>query len=369
IPPPPEAEQIEVIRLPLPPGILDTSAGACTAQINPRGTGCMPVKSLRTFQSGSFLPDGKHVLARVDFVGAPAAPDPASIYNGSQIIVIKTDNSSFSNGDPWKCLTCGVPAENAVGQTATYDYPQTFHDGKRILFGTNIADCGDYSLVSDECTPDRLYIYSIRWNTQADGSGASGSIRELRIHPDNVHLGFSSFTTTDNKLGQLGYFGRLRFNPAPTTGLPLAPRYDLESVNTLHRADLPAPVFVEGPELFINYSAILVGELRGFSGRGDEVVYIGYPAESSNIDIFAVGIQSGIVRRITSHPEYVDPVDQSPDGKWWAIADTRGTDRQMFMAGLRHVPPLTDLISASVTSATRNNGDRRFFEPYVIDNY
>ncbi|KAH7186885.1 hypothetical protein BKA60DRAFT_531708 [Fusarium oxysporum] len=368
VPPPPKPEPVHLKRLPLPPGISDNAPGACTTKINPRGTGCMPVKSLRAFQSGEFLPDGKHVLALVPYIGAPLAPDPASIYNGSQIIIIKTDGSKFSNGDKWKCITCGVPAENAVGQTPTYDYPQAFDDGKRILFGSNIADCGDHLLISDECTPDQLHVYRIHWDVSADGSGAGGSIRELRLHPDNVHLGFSSFTV-GAKLGQFAYFGRLKFNPKPTTGLPLAPRYDLIKVYRLYRTDLPAPVATQGSQLTLNTSAISVGELRGFSGRGDEAVYVGNPVESCNLDIFAVDLQSGRVRRITSDPGYVDPIEASPDGKWWAIMDTRGTDRQTFLAGMRNVPPLIDLVTTTISSSIRNNGQRRFFSPWLLDAY
>ncbi|KAJ3537699.1 hypothetical protein NM208_g6205 [Fusarium decemcellulare] len=316
IPSPPEPEPVRLERLPLSPGISNDTPGACTIKINPRGTG--------------------------SYVGAPSASDPASVYNGSQIIIIKTDGSRFSNGDKWKCITCGVPAENAVRRTATYDYPQAFDDGKRIPFGSNIADCGNHSLISDECTPDQLNIYPIHWDVSADGFGVGGSIRELRLHPDNVHFGFSSFTT-GAKLAQYAYFGRLKFNSKPTAGLPFTPRYDLINVYRLYEPGSPAPVSAKGTQLTINTSAISVGELRGFSGRGDEAVYVGYPAESCNLEIFAVGLQSGRVRRITSDPGYVDPIEASPDGKWWAIMDTRGTDRQTFLAGMRNVPPVLDL--------------------------
>ncbi len=40
IPPPPEAEPIEVTELPLPPVTLDEREGGCTLEINPRDTGC-----------------------------------------------------------------------------------------------------------------------------------------------------------------------------------------------------------------------------------------------------------------------------------------------------------------------------------------
>ncbi|KAF4545171.1 Six-bladed beta-propeller TolB-like protein [Lasiodiplodia theobromae] len=369
IPPPPDPEPISVSELPLPPVTPSTDEGSCTPDINPRRTGCI-AQTNGLIQSGSFLPDGNHVTAAVTFAGAPAAPDSASMYNGSQIVLVKTDGSAFPNGDAWKCITCGVPEENAVGRSETVDYPQTFSDGKRLLAGTNIIDCGDSYLNSTDCTPEKVHIYPIRWNVKSDGSGASGTLRELRIHPDDVHLGFNSFgQTAGGKLDQQTYFARLEFNPSPTTGTPLAPRYDLTDVNLLFNPNDTQPVSTSGSKLYINPTALTVGELRGFSGSGKEVTYIGYPAESCNIDVFAADLTTGAIRRLTSHPEYTDPVDISPDDAWTVAMDTRGSGRQMFMAGMRFVPPVVDMIATTAASSTRNNGARRFFQPYLIDRY
>lgn len=367
----PEDEVIDSVRLPLPPVIPDNFPGACNASINPLHTGCMPVTNGRGFQSGGFMPDGLHVLALVPFVGAPPDPEPGSIYNGSHIVLIKTDETVFSNGAPWKCLTCGVlgvPNSAPLNETEHMDYPQAFDDGKRALVGPYILDCGDYELASDDCTPEETRLLPVHWANKADGSGPGGSMRELRLHPDNVHLGFSSFTFTGGKIGQLGFLGKLEYNPAPTKGLPATPRYDVVNVNILVDASSPGPIVTEGDTVTIDHTAILVGELRAFNGPGDEVVYIGSPTESSNIDMYAVHLQTGVVRRLTTHPEYIDPIDGSRDGKWWAIMDTRSTDRQMFLSAMRGIPPLTDLVTSSVTSATRNNGMRRFFTPWVLNN-
>ncbi|KAJ4181662.1 hypothetical protein NW755_010931 [Fusarium falciforme] len=364
VPAPPSPEPIKLQTLPLPPAIADDAGpGDCNLTVNPKGTGCTG-KTLH-LGSGSFLPDGKHILVQVTFVGAPAAPDKASIYAGTQLIAVKTDGTKFPNGDPWKCLSCGVYRE----KTEELEYPQAFRDGKRALGGSSILDCGKYDLVDSRCTPQVAKWYSIRWNTNTDGSGPGGDIRELRLHPDNVHLGFNSFTQVDGKLGQNAYFSKLSFNPSPKTGLPLGPRYDLLNVTLLFDPNGPQPVEVKGDELVINPGAITVGELRGFTGDGKEVTYVGYPAESSNIDAFAVDLTTGAVRRLTSHPEYIDPLDFSSDSKWFVAIDTRGTDRQMWLSAMRHIPPITDLVSTSVTSATRNNGRRRFFRPYLLDKY
>ncbi|KAM6530092.1 hypothetical protein FALCPG4_008217 [Fusarium falciforme] len=364
VPAPPNPEPIKLQTLPLPPAIADDAGpGDCNLTVNPKGTGCTG-KTLH-LGSGSFLPDGKHILVQVTFVGAPAAPDKASIYAGTQLIAVKTDGTKFPNGDPWKCLSCGVYRE----KTEELEYPQAFRDGKRALGGSSILDCGKYDLVDSRCTSQVAKWYSIRWNTNTDGSGPGGDIRELRLHPDNVHLGFNSFTQVGGKLGQNAYFSKLSFNPSPKTGLPLGPRYDLLNVTLLFDPNGPQPVEVKGDELVINPGAITVGELRGFTGDGKEVTYVGYPAESSNIDAFAVDLTTGAVRRLTSHPEYIDPLDFSSDSKWFVAIDTRGTDRQMWLSAMRHIPPITDLVSTSVTSATRNNGRRRFFRPYLLDKY
>lgn len=369
LPAPPNPEPIDVVELPLPPSTDDDFEGACNLELSAGGTGCIKRQD-GLLQSGSFLYDNKHVVVRVNYTGAPAAPNPASIYSGSQIGLVKTDNTTFPNGDPWKCVTCGIPDENAVGIDDTLDYPQVFIDDKRILAGTNIISSGDFGLVSPDCTPERTYIYPIRWNTAINGSGEGGPMRELRLHPDNVHLGFSSFTQVGGKLGQVGYIGRLEFNPAPANGLPLAPRYDLVNVTMLsNSARDMQPLIVDGDKIILNLGTPVVGELRGFSGTGNEVTYVGYPAESCNLDVFAANLVTGKVRRLTAHPDYCDPVDISPDDEWTAAMDTRASERQMFMAGMRGIPPIVDMVTTTVASSTRNNGQRRFFQPFLIDKY
>jgi hypothetical protein len=183
--PPPKPEPVVIDELPLPPAAPSDEAGSCTAAINPHGTGCMSASNF-ALQSGSYLPDGHHVLAMVQFTGAAKARNPVSMYSGPQIIIIKTDGKSFPNGDPWKCLTCGIPPQNAMGVDNTRDYPQAFRDGSRALAGTNIIDCSPYQLTDDRCMPDRNHMFPIRWDVTADGSGPGGKIRELRLHPDNL---------------------------------------------------------------------------------------------------------------------------------------------------------------------------------------
>ncbi|KAJ8110240.1 hypothetical protein OPT61_g6866 [Boeremia exigua] len=358
-------ENFEITELPLPPVAPSDAVGSCTTDINPHKTGCI-FQGLGDyeFQSGDFTPDGNHVVATVKFVGAPGAPDPAAVYNGEQLILIKADGTSFGNGDPWKCLTCEVPDEQKLALDPQKDYPHVYRDGTKVLWGHNVLDCGGNQLASDDCSPAKTHIYPLYWPVIRNGAEVNGSPRELRLHPDDTHLGWSSFTDTG---GQNCFVGRLVFVPSPMSGAITAPRFDLENVNILHDPSRSEQVTVDGTELKFQDDVIGVGELRGWSGNGEEIIYIGPSREANNIDVFAVHVITGSVRRLTQHPEYTDPVAFSADNKWMVVMDTRGSNRQMFMSGMRYIPPLIDLVTITVASSTRNNGNRRFFQPILID--
>jgi hypothetical protein len=71
------------------------------------------------------------------------------------------------------------------------------------------------------------------------------------------------------------------------------------------------------------------------------------------------------VRRLTSHPEYVDPIDFSPDG---VVRDRRHSrHRPADVAGMRDIPTIVDLVTSSTVASTRINGARRFFNMVVLD--
>ncbi|RSH95589.1 hypothetical protein EHS25_000681 [Saitozyma podzolica] len=359
-PTPPKFESIKVVELGLPPVSPSNAVGACSSSINPHRSGCIDQTSQTN--SGNFLPDGNHIVATLNFVGAPAAPDPASIYSGLHLVIIRTNGTTFKNGDSWKCITCGVPASQMNGTTALDVYPQAFRDGHRVLVGNNIVD-GHAALETDACTPNSTWIYPIRWNVAANGTGAGGSIRELRIHPDNVHLGFNAFTA----VGESSFFSRLSFNPKPTIGDPISARYDLDNVTMFFNSGNSPEYVISGKNLSINPYAINVGEFRGFSKTGKEAYYIGPTFESDNIDMTAIDLTTGETRRITQYPGYIDPIDASFDDQWQVILDTRFTNRTDFMDGMRHVPPLNDIIAVGAAASIRNNGARRYFQPWLLN--
>jgi hypothetical protein len=365
IPDPPNPEFFDITQLSLPPAINTTEVGACTASINPRRTGCIYYQENYDFQSGDFTPDGQHAVVSVNFTGAPAAPDPANIYSGAQVILITANGTNFPNGDAWKCMSCSVPAKNKRSLDPAIDYPHVFRGGTKILWGHNILDCDGQQLAGESCTPNRTHIYPIFWPISTNASAPGGAPREMRLHPDDMHILWSSLSNS----GQTTYTGKLQFNANPTTGSLRDPRYDLINVNLLDQANNTPAIYADGNELKINPNPISLGELRGWSGNGEEILCLGTNVEASNIDIYAVHVVTGVRRRITSHPEYADPIVSSADGQNYIILDTRGSNRQMWLAGMRDIPPLIDSVVELLAVSTRNNGPRRFFQPILLDFY
>jgi hypothetical protein len=310
--------------------------------------------------------DNEHVLLPIEFAGFPTG----SIYEGEQVIVIKTtEGATFPNGDPWKCITCGVPPENRIGANTALDHPQAFHDGKRIKAGMNIIDCGEHAVTDAACTPAQTHIFAIRSPT---GTIGAISPREHRLSPDDITLGFSQFSFADVEQGpgQYCYAGRLQFNPAPPNSEPA--RYDLVDVYRLFNAAPEAAPWRPDPsnpgEILFTKNTQSCGELRGFSSDGKEVYGINNPEWANHVDLYATDLATGDTRRMT-RTEYVDPATPSPDDQWLLAMDVNVSQRSHFMAAMDGLPPFNDMITIALVSQVRNNRDRRFFQPMLIDRY
>ena len=59
------------------------------------------------------------------------------------------------------------------------------------------------------------HLYPLRWNVTADGSGPGGSMRELRLSPDDTTLGWSHLSFKPTGVEQFSFVGHLRFNESP----------------------------------------------------------------------------------------------------------------------------------------------------------
>jgi hypothetical protein len=386
-PPAPSPEPVLLDELPLPPTAPSSVEGACSASINPHGTGCIAASDNGILEGPSYMWDGKHVLLAVVFTGAPAAPDPASIYSGPQVLAIKTDGTLFANGDPWKCITCGISAGNRKGVNVVrtpgsgalgtksapafifFDHPQAFRDDHKMIAGTNVVDCGTYNLSDAACTPERIHIYPIRFALTANAPPGPG-MRELRLHPDSVHLGFSAFVP--GRFDEFALMGRLEFVPAAVNDPADAPHYEVRNVNILLNTSPDFAFFRVDPKnpgiLIQNKPHGAIGEFRGWSSDGQWALG-NYWVESGNVDLFKTNLATGESVRITRDPAYTDPMKASPDDRWSVVMDARQGGRHMYYAGMRGIPPLVDLLTMSVMTCCYNDGNRRFFQPYLIDVY
>lgn len=376
-------EAVSVTRLPLPPTAPSTDTGSCTLDVNSNGTGCLSAGRNGIDGARTFSIDGNHVYVSVTFSGAPAAPDPASIYSGGQLILVKTDDTTFPNGDAWKCVTCGVPAENKVGINNPNDntYPEAFADGKRVKMGSNILDCGPYDITDPECTSEQTHIYPIR--SPFPGFPVGGIMRELRLHPDNIHLGWNQlfFSLDFTAASQFGVFGRLEFNPSPASGPAAYELYNISFLVSPEQGKSGRFFSVAAPgELRFERPIGVIGEFRGFTPDGKSALGIG-TQDSFNYDIFATSLSTGESTRLTRDPAYTDPVNISPDGKSMVIMDGRvttdtgypggnpaGTDGRMYFASAGPgVPPLIDLaITEAIGSLYTNASRGSFLQPYLI---
>ena len=331
----------------------------------------------------TFTPEGDQVYVSVHFAGAPPGPDPASIYTGGQLILVRADGTTFPNGDGWRCVTCGVPAANKIGINDPDDntYPEAFYDGRRVKMGSNVLDCSPYRITDPECSPENTHIYPIKSPFPAFPAG--GIMREIRLHPDNVHLGWNQlfFSRDFTAASEFGVFGRLTFNPTPDVG---APGYELSQVWWMLSPELgKSGRFIRlgrAGELVFDKPQGVIGEFRGFTSDGRSALGIG-AQHSFNYDIFTTDLRTGKSVRQTFDPAYTDPAVVSPDGRSMVIMDGRvtedtgypganpaGTDGRMYFASAGPVPPLIDLAIAEAVGGLYTSPDRlSFFQPYLID--
>ena len=197
-------------------------------------------------------------------------------------------------------------------------------------------------------------------------------MRELRLSPDDTTLGWSHLTIKPTGVEQFSFVGHLRFDPAPTTGTPLVPRYELDDVTRLFSTDPADATFRVDPkrpgDVIFNPLSPNMGELRGFTSDGKEVIGINNPAESNHVDVFATDLRTGKMRRVTN-TEYTDPVKSSPDDKWVVDLDVHVSGRSMWVAAMDGLPPINDMVTVAAVSESRNNRNRRFFQPMLIDRW
>ncbi len=357
-------QKVSLAQLPVPPTAPSAEPGSCTTEVNPRGTGCTDPGWGALGSIGTYWPDSNLTLVGVRFAGAPAE-GPAAAFTGPQVLLVRTDGTTFPNGDGYKCLTCGQPAPTRPAGMSTdasnsveLTYPiNGFRDGKRALAGTNIIDCGEYRFADNRCTADRIRIYPLQWNP---GDGRPGTLREPRLNPDDVHIGFSYAAQREDQYEQIPFMGELVFDPAGN-------RYTVTDVRALHNpAPQYQPYLIDGDELKFN-PAGMIGEFRGWTPDGTAALGIQHH-QSGSIDAWATDNTTGASRALTPFAGYTDPMATSPDGRYLLAEQVIGSGRVDFLAGIPGIPPILEQMpTTGHISGIRNNGQRRFFTPYLVD--
>ncbi len=279
----------------------------------------------------AFTPDGQHLV----FVYT--APDVA----GSQVGTVALDGSAFT------CVTC------SVGQV-DLGKPFVSRDGRKVLVRTP----------SGKGTPTTMYTYSVV--ECPDGvlrcpsptivpvelpGEAQGVLqtRELRISPDGDHLAF----TQARPGGWTIVLGTLDRQ---------ADRYTVGALRLLN------PRFELGDASADWSAAGAFYEIKGFADDGTTVIYAATRDASLNFDDYAVDLTTGERRRLTSHPDWDEPLDVSPDGSSVVVGSSRGTHR---IDGLSLVPrpPLFDLVAYSQTARWLLSNEARdcVVRPWLLD--
>jgi hypothetical protein len=357
--PPEPGQQLHVAasisELPVPPTV--PASGVCT---NP--TGCLS-GSWGGLGSPGFYWDPGYVLVGLNYAGAPSTGS-TSIYSGPQVVLDKTDGTTFAGGDAWKCLTCGVTMPSTiVTADFTYPPPRALPGDRQVLVGNGILDCtgrsGALLTLSDpECTPATTHIYPIYWGNSplgaSDQTTPFGNGREWRLSPDGVHLVWDSLFLTGAGFTEDEFEGALSWDSANQ-------RYDLTDVYFLPQ---PSPWVVHGDQLVFEPQA-MIGEARGWTSDGRSILGI-QAYEDNSVDGWATNLTTGQSRPVTDHAEYTDPMQMSPNGLWMINDEAKGNGRMDWISGLEGISPITsNLLSLGVISQMRNNGNRRFFEPWL----
>jgi hypothetical protein len=227
--------------------------------------------------------DGEHLL----FAG--------SLEGGDRVEIL----SVAPEGTDLACLTCGVAPE--VDEPLLK--PIAFADGERVIVrvgNQNPLRAADHAIL--ECRPsvarcDEAELVPLVPPAAGDASVVQDQ-RELRVAPDGEHVGITQVRTT-----------------AAGEGVPVAIVARLRRTADAYELDDPRVVSARG-------------ELKSFTPDGRRVlvgVFSGYPYEAANPDVISVDLETGEERRVTTAPDYDEPVELSPDGEWYLVGSGRGS--------------------------------------------
>jgi hypothetical protein len=343
-----------VSELPVPPTV--PASGMCT-----NSTGCISA-AWGAVGSPGFYWDPHFVLVALTYAGAPST-GPASIYNGPQVALEKTDGTTFPNGDAWKCITCGVSLPTGVlAKYFNYPPPHGLPSDKQILAGNAILQCTNTSgelltLSNAACTPANIQMFPIYWGANPLGGpgGLLGNGREWRLSPDGVHMEWDNILFSNGSFAEDEFEGTLSWDAADQ-------RYNLTNVYFLPQ---PSRGWVVTGDQLVFQPQAMIGEARGWSSDGKAILGI-QAYEDNSVDGWSTSLTTGRSTPVSVHAEYTDPMSMSPNGRWMVNDEVNGSGRMDWLAGIEGVSPIaSNLMTLGAVSQMRNAGNRRFFEPWI----
>lgn len=208
------------------------------------------------------------------------------------------------DGSDLECLSCGVAPDVAEPLLK----PLAFPDGRRIAVrvgNQNPLTAADHAIL--ECAPDVArceHAELVPFVPPAAGDPAvRQDQRELRLAPDGEHAGLTQVrTSAAGEPTMVAIVGRLR-RTAPAGG-PAA--YELADARVVSTR----------------------GELKSFTPDGRGVLVSAFapaPYEAANPDVLRVDLATGEEERVTFAADYDEPVEMSPDGRWYVVGSGRGS--------------------------------------------
>jgi hypothetical protein len=248
------------------------------------------------------------------------------------------------DGTGLRCLTCGVTGPTAETADLPRLKPFPFPDGRRVMLRI-----GDQSPITPsehgilECAPsvarcDRARIVPIVV-PGGDDPIVTQDQREFRVSPDGAHVGFTQVRLArDGEQAVLSVVGRLRRT---------ATAYEIDDARVV------SPL----------------GELKSFTPDGAGVLVATYgssPWEAANPDVMSVDLATGRTARVTTDPDFDEPVELSPDGRSLLVGSGRESGLFATVSRVRR-PPLLGAALDPLLAYLFVNHREQLLEPWLVD--
>ncbi|CAN5695545.1 hypothetical protein BH10BAC2_BH10BAC2_14400 [soil metagenome] len=277
----------------------------------------------------NYLPDGKHIIMEVHFVGKKK----------SDLAVMKEDGSDFN------CLTCDLKEE--IGD----EMPVPLPDGKRVYTPRGILECSP-SIV--DCKEARILPLVYPAIPQAT------IVRRIatNMSPNGIQVATGLVTTR-------GYI--VLISELTRVSDDKGDHYELQKGKVVASSPNEADFAAFRPKIDG------AGEVKSFADGGKSLINLAL-FESNNYDLAKIDLTNGNITRLTKHFSYDEGTYPSPDGNWVIFQTHRHTTR-MDAFGLIPRPLIAGLPQAAGVSYQRNAEFEgypkatRFYGLTMVDKY